>query len=729
VAESLELSLLASPTNPLVVFGQACFSMHFAADYILSFVPPHVYIYTIYHLNIGQAACSIGSRLTKYIRYFFVALCGLIPSFVPISLRIELLQSLTNNLYFSSIIFYFPSIHRSTSPTFAMKTTYAILASIAAQQVAATWSISGQPFKSPQYANNECSDKQKGGFDWSDLKDGDSNFQYGDFDFSKNWKCSNSVGKRDALTKRTFGGKAIKNKCSKAQPASFGCDKRKDGFSITTIDVSVEFDVEIDLHYTMNDGSSCKQKSVPCKKDGSTIENTQCGGAKTVDVYLGSNYKGSKSECEIGLHHIGFDCNPGKPYTPPAPPSPPQAPPSSKPAVSKPVTTSTPAKSSAAPSSSTVSAPCEGAACKPQSSPAASSPPASSSCNGGYGEGCPPVQTPPVHFSSQPPYANSSAPLPPTMKTTKVTPPSEHSSTATPVGESSTIVAPPPAKESSASSCNGAYGESCQASSAMPSPPASTPDASKPSPPSSSASTPAPGMSSSSPQPSSPSYPPPTVGEVLPTCMNTWLQISTEDCKDNTATDCYCKNPKFTKNVIDCVQARCDTDEQTKKELQYLVGICASYVPQNPGLVTDCPNDTFNNTPATPTGGVRSTGAPVNTPAPSGTPAPSMPVTTIVYGSTSLTVPQVHFTTETPVAGATPTAPVGLVPGVAPPQTPATTTAAPYPIGSTLRPSFLPTGTGAVRPSSPAQFTGAASPFKAEAKHVMLGAALAFFAL
>jgi hypothetical protein len=599
-----------------------------------------------------------------------------------------------------------------------MKTTYALLAGLAAQQAAATWSISGQPFKSPQYANNECSDKQKSGFDWSDLKDGDSNFQYGDFDFSKNWKCSNSVGKRDALTKRTFGGKAIKNKCSKAQPASFGCNKRKDGFSITTIDVSVEFDVEIDLHYTMNDGSICRQKSVPCKKDGSTIENTQCGGAKSVDVYLGSRYKGDKSDCEIGLHHIGFDCNPGKPYTPPPPLSPPQAPPSSKPVVSKPASATPPAKSSAASKSSTVSAP-------------------AGSCNGGYGGNCPPVQTPvqppaseiPHLFSSQPPFANSSSPLPPTHETTKATPPSEHISTATPVVESSTIVPPPPAQESSASSCNGGYGDSCKASSAVSLPPASTPGASMPLPPSSSASPPTLGMSSSPPsQPSSPSYPPPTVGEVLPTCMNTWLQISTEDCKDNTATDCYCKNSKFTKNVIDCVQAWCSTDEQTKETLQYLVGICAQYVPQNPGLVSDCPNDTFN-TPATPTGGIRSTGAPVQTPAPSGMPAPSVPVTTIVYGSTSLTVPQVHFTTQTPVAGATPTAPVGLVPGVAPPQTPATTTAAPYPIPSTLKPSFQPTGTGAVRPSSPAEFTGAASPFKAEVKHVVLGAAIAFFAL
>lgn len=75
--------------------------------------------------------------------------------------------------------------------------------------------------------------------------------------------------------------------------------------------------------------------------------------------------------------------------------------------------------------------------------------------------------------------------------------------------------------------------------------------------------------------------------------MNTWLQISTVDCADNTATSCYCLNAKFTKNVIDCVQAWCQTDEQTKQALQYLVGICAEYVPQNPGLVGDCPKDTF----------------------------------------------------------------------------------------------------------------------------------------
>ncbi|EAT90718.2 hypothetical protein HBH56_190240 [Parastagonospora nodorum] len=620
-----------------------------------------------------------------------------------------------------------------------MKTTYTLLAGLAAQQAAATWDFSGKPFLSPQYANNECSDKQKGGFDWSDLQEGTSNFQYGDFDFSKDWKCSSALGKRDGLTKRTFGNKAIVNRCSKKKPAQFSCDKKKDGFSIKTIDISVEFDVMIDLHYTLVDGSLCKQKSVPCKKEGSTVENTQCGGAKSVEVYLGGSYKGEKSDCGLNFHNIGFECNPPKPYNPPSPPSPP-------PATSTKVTPP-PVQSSSA----------------TQSTPAVSAPATTEGCNGGYGQGCPPVQTAPT-ISSLPPFVNTSMPAvpPPTQESTIVAPPGKESSTVTPVPESSSVVSPPPAQESSPS-CDGSYGSDCGASSAPPAPPAS----STPIPVvessstvlASSTGTPVVESSSAPPaQSSSPSYPPssnppPEVDQILPTCMNTWLQISTE-CKDNTNKDCYCKNAKFTKNVIDCVVARCDTPEQTKKTLQYLVGICAEHVPENPSIVTDCPKDTFDNTPPTPEApGVPSTpdasttgsaaagiptgpaaAPPANTPAP---PAPAppagYPVTTITYGSTSLTVPAVHFTTETPAPGATPAAPVGLVPGVAPPSAPAATTpaagGAPYPTGSTLRPSVLPTGTGGLRPSAPAQFTGAASPLGVEANIAMIGAALAFFAL
>jgi len=44
-----------------------------------------------------------------------------------------------------------------------MRTSLALLLSgLAAQQVSATWNRSPGKFNSPEYNNNECSDKQKG---------------------------------------------------------------------------------------------------------------------------------------------------------------------------------------------------------------------------------------------------------------------------------------------------------------------------------------------------------------------------------------------------------------------------------------------------------------------------------------------------------------------------------------------------------------------------------------
>ena len=222
--------------------------------------------------------------------------------------------------------------------------------------------------------------------------------------------------------------------------------------------------------------------------------------------------------------------------------------------------------------------------------------------------------------------------------------------------------------------------------------------------------------------------------------MNTWLEIS-GDCKNNADASCYCKNKDFTKNVIDCVSAWCGTDDETRQSLQYLIGICAEHVPENPGLVTDCPSYIpLNPTPASPTAPAGSASTPAGettapvVPGTTSAPAESTPCTTITMGSTTLTIPQVHFTTETNEAGAaSATEPVGLVPGTAPAQTPASTTAAaPYPtvpVAGTTLATFKPSGTGALSPTSPAEFTGAAVPFKLEAQHAILGAMLAYFAL
>lgn len=215
--------------------------------------------------------------------------------------------------------------------------------------------------------------------------------------------------------------------------------------------------------------------------------------------------------------------------------------------------------------------------------------------------------------------------------------------------------------------------------------------------------------------------------------MNTWLQVNTQ-CKDNTDSECYCKIPDFTDNVLACVAAR-GTDEEQSQAVQFFLGICAPAIPQNPGLVTNCPtqipiNPPAPTNPAPPTGGA----PPATTTAP-GAPAvpPSYPVTTVEAGGSTYVVPQVGFTVQPSNApGANPTEPVALYPGVTPAPVPAVTTApgaAPYPTGpSGLTSVVKPTGTGAGG-AAPPEFTGAASPLNIQVKGALFGAALAFFAL
>jgi len=211
-------------------------------------------------------------------------------------------------------------------------------------------------------------------------------------------------------------------------------------------------------------------------------------------------------------------------------------------------------------------------------------------------------------------------------------------------------------------------------------------------------------------------------------------------CKDNTDSACYCKIPNFTDNVLACVAARGTEQEQTEA-VQYFIGICAPAIPENPGIVTNCPSQIpINPTspPAPPAPSAPAPGNPTGGPAPPATtvapvgPPPSYPVTTIEVGSSTYTVPQVGFTTEAPGApGANPTEPVALYPGVTPAPAPATTTggSAPYPTGpSGITSVVLPTGSGSGVPGLP-EFTGAASPLNVQVKGALFGAALAFLAL
>ncbi|KAK3203488.1 hypothetical protein GRF29_112g1448953 [Pseudopithomyces chartarum] len=341
-----------------------------------------------------------------------------------------------------------------------MKASIALLISgLAAQQVAAHWDRQASNYNTPGYNNNECTEKQKGGYNWSDLNDGDKPGKYDDFNFGGDWKCSTKkFGKRDHISKRHFGEKAITNKCGKEKPASFSCDQKKEGFSVTHIDVSVDHDADLDFHYKMKDGSICKQRT-SCKKEGTTVQNTQCGGAESVDVYLGHSSEG-RDDCEIGVHQIGFDCNPGESYTPP-PPYTPAPPPSTSevPVTSSevPSTSEVPVTSSEVPPPSTPTPP-------PQTSDSPPPPPEESSTESiktpicGYG-GC-----------GSTGYQNSTAP--PETPATSV--PVESTPAETPATSA------PPAESTPSGECGG-YGQpACETSAPVESVPAETPATSAP---------------------------------------------------------------------------------------------------------------------------------------------------------------------------------------------------------------------------------------------------------
>ena len=84
------------------------------------------------------------------------------------------------------------------------------------------------------------------------------------------------------------------------------------------------------------------------------------------------------------------------------------------------------------------------------------------------------------------------------------------------------------------------------------------------------------------------SYPTPDTPGVLPSCLNSWLFET--DCKDNSDSDCYCKDEKFMKDVYGCISAWCNEEGESDAAASQLMGICAPHVPSNPAIITACPS-------------------------------------------------------------------------------------------------------------------------------------------
>ncbi|OJJ75921.1 hypothetical protein ASPBRDRAFT_26444 [Aspergillus brasiliensis CBS 101740] len=149
---------------------------------------------------------------------------------------------------------------------------------------------------------------------------------------------------------------------------------------------------------------------------------------------------------------------------------------------------------------------------------------------------------------------------------------------------------------------------------------------------------------------------------VVPKCINTWMNLLPK-CSSNSDVSCYCPSDDFTKKVISCIQAWGASQAEVQAALSYFTGICAAYVPQNPGIVTVIPTTITLGAGATSVAPVTGTAVHSTTGgiAPTTKPATAAPVasTVVTYSTWTVTVPRVVFTTA---SGSTQTT-VGLVPG------------------------------------------------------------------
>ncbi|AEO54787.1 hypothetical protein MYCTH_2297802 [Thermothelomyces thermophilus ATCC 42464] len=645
--------------------------------------------------------------------------------------------------------------------------------------VSATF-IHAPPFTCPANTDNQCTDKQKPGFSWDDLDFGDF-FDYGGFHF-RGWKCEDASEKRGRFAPRTFK-KAIGGTChsDKSQSPSFGCGPNVDKFSLGSIHVKPEFDCDLEFHYDMPDGSICKHRS-PCSKSGTTVHNTQCGGAKNVTIVYPPQPNKPKPSCSIQVPTISFDCSTAS---------------STQPPKTKTKTTETPGTSTPPADATTTTTTSE----------------VEASSTSTAETGAPPAQT----STEVVPGSSTTVSVPEVTSTSSVSPGEETGSSSSIVNppasessDSSIVIVPPVTKTITTSfdststifttsiqtitSCAPEKSAECPANSvsttvvtiaisttvcpvtetrttvesqptvsgvaptgSAPSAPSGVPSDSTPGSPSgvvpSGVTSAVPGAgttstrvsgggdsssSSSSAVSSAVSSVSPVetlpCPAIVPSCLNTFL--FSVGCSDNTDAACYCPDATFVKNVYDCLYAHGESDAIIAEAIAYFQGICGNWAGQNPAIATGATITTYITVTATPTVAPVYTTVTVDvtTVVPctndAGEVIPSSSTTVTV--STSLTVPQVGFTSGS--------SDVDVIPVTSAP--PAVTTSA-LPAGDSG--SSSPAGPGAVVTAN-GTFTGittpsfTSSPRPTDSTVVVAGsgrvtasfglaAALAFFAL
>ncbi|KAK7756627.1 hypothetical protein SLS62_001464 [Diatrype stigma] len=624
-------------------------------------------------------------------------------------------------------------------------------------QATATGFLNAPKFSTPGNSDSFCLDDWKSGFDWSDLVTGSFD-SYKGFKWS-GFTCEDKFTKRDTLSERTFQNKCIVGKATtdKSTSPNISCDKSKGAkdTSIKEFQVHPEFDCDLEFHYTMPDGSSCKHRSA-CSKDGTTVKNSQCGGATDVTIVFPEQPAApSKSGCDFAIPSIVFDCGSASSTATRAT----STATASYPAGTPPVSTTSSAvvitTSSAAASSSTAV----------ESSTTAVETPSSSGTTPGY-----PAITPPASETTSSVVETVSSAIESASSATEATSSGIESttsaveSTTSAIESASTSVATEATTFTSVTSyittstvfstmtsvitscgpsvtnCPGNANNTATVTSVIAisttvcpvtetitsvSSPASVPSSySTTGLPATTESTAVPSTSAtsateaassstaagSSTSPATPIETLPCPG-VVPSCLNTWL--STIGCTDNTDSACYCPDSTFVDNVFDCLYSHGESDEDISEAISYFQGICAPHASQNPGIVTYPATITtiLTATATAPPTAVYTTIEVVATTVVPCTGSAGESSSSTVTISTQVSVPDVGFTTVSNSAGSTSvvfvpgptTAPVavGTTPAAVAPSTTAAETA-PYPTGvfTTLTTPAPIAGTGSVYPTS-----------------------------
>lgn len=451
-----------------------------------------------------------------------------------------------------------------------MKSTLSLaVAAVGVQQAAATFGNIGlggslsvdleaafsaaTSFSCPLNIVNKCTPDQEKGWDFSDLAVGSFD-AYAGFKFGGGWSCEDNSRKRGDIQGRTFGrGKVISGSCGlqgkSGLDIGLGSKAGIDAFSIGSFDLSTEFDARLEFHYDMADGSVCKDFA-DCKKAGSTIKNTQCGGAKKVRIGYSKQIDISiekKEECKISFHKIKWHC--GQPKVKPT---------TSRvviPGTTTKVTETTPesviATTSSQPGQETTTASVSGTTTnKPgqdtttatvatqtttfvttfdsTSTVFTTSTKTITSCGPTVTE-CP-GKTGAHVVTVTVPVSTTICPVTETRTHTKAVP--------------TTVVLPGSKTESNVQTS------------------AEKPTGQKPKP------------------SQGPSCPP-----VVPKCLNTFLELKSK-CKDNKDAACYCPNKEFVNTIFNCIYAHGENDNIISEAISFFQGLCGSYIPQNPAIAT-----------------------------------------------------------------------------------------------------------------------------------------------